>query len=749
METTSWSPPEPLQYESIRKDLQEVRFVTFAPPEDEDDVYYYREDEVPLRLELHTFPLADAPEYAALSYVWGDPSDTLAEDIFVDGKSCAVTPNLSAALHEIRKFCEEHRWRDDDFPRYLWVDAVCINQADTAEKSHQVALMGEIYSGAEEVISWVGRETEGIGAAFDLIDEWATAVENAIGCGGRRDWYVSNEIDPRGTVDSILEEVGHFQGSTMSFDIDPSGDIEAQLRQILERPNPFDRSRFECLHEFLTLPYWTRAWIMQEVILATNGRLLSGSRVLPLSSLWAALAGLAAAAHHVELGGDGFIAELMARLEHFHVKGMVECHRTERLEERPGRLYVGESYPCGEVLDVLDITLVSDRTRPITLTEVLPRTRTLQCTDARDKVFAFLSLVGEEERLMEPDYELDCYEVYARLVAREIERSQSLETLTWAGTGYPSRGPRTTYLPSWVADMSVTWADCVEYKLLYACGPYSARTTISGGGKILCAKGILCGKISRGRAVNISRTDYSDGYATSAWECVEFVMGNVDAVRGDGKPGGRSWLESVFRTVTGTRGAWDRDSVEFFCGEVLKGGEEWEGDGVYKKLGNVLSQEGNGTNSEVMQAMGLDVRMTSRRRREEVSRYLTEYLIEILSRRGIDEAPGGVRVSSSASKKGTRAFVLLGKETTDQRYLFISSEGHVGFAPTGSRVGDDVCVLLGCRMPLIIRPMGEEGKWELVGWADVNEMMGGEVVRGVLDEDGSGESRNLQDVVLV
>src|SRR5882757_5845843 len=41
--------------------------------------------------------------------------------------------------------------------RQLWIDALCINQIDEAEKNKQVAMMGEIYSRASRVLIWLGR----------------------------------------------------------------------------------------------------------------------------------------------------------------------------------------------------------------------------------------------------------------------------------------------------------------------------------------------------------------------------------------------------------------------------------------------------------------------------------------------------------------------------------------------------------------------------------------------------------------
>jgi hypothetical protein len=92
--------------------------------------------------------------YDALSYTWGDPvsSETIEVCISVDSgddnRSMIITRNLYDALQRLRT--EE--------PRRLWVDAICINQDDLQEKSHQVARMGQIYGNADNVIVWLGED---------------------------------------------------------------------------------------------------------------------------------------------------------------------------------------------------------------------------------------------------------------------------------------------------------------------------------------------------------------------------------------------------------------------------------------------------------------------------------------------------------------------------------------------------------------------------------------------------------------
>ena len=56
----------------------------------------------PVECKLSTVSLLETPNFAALSYVWGDPKVT--DDIQVDGHTLSVTVNLAAAL----KYVKEH-----------------------------------------------------------------------------------------------------------------------------------------------------------------------------------------------------------------------------------------------------------------------------------------------------------------------------------------------------------------------------------------------------------------------------------------------------------------------------------------------------------------------------------------------------------------------------------------------------------------------------------------------------------------
>ncbi|KIM94077.1 hypothetical protein OIDMADRAFT_136612, partial [Oidiodendron maius Zn] len=85
--------------------------------------------------------------YVALSYVWGGSGAPAT--IELEGRSFTVTPNLYSALKNLR-----HRSQN----RYLWVDAICINQADMEERNHQVSQMCFIYEQAAAVLMWLGED---------------------------------------------------------------------------------------------------------------------------------------------------------------------------------------------------------------------------------------------------------------------------------------------------------------------------------------------------------------------------------------------------------------------------------------------------------------------------------------------------------------------------------------------------------------------------------------------------------------
>ncbi|KAH8707140.1 heterokaryon incompatibility, partial [Phaeosphaeriaceae sp. PMI808] len=86
------------------------------------------------------------PVYEAMSYTWGIPNFT--HHITCDGTTeLSITLNVDIMLRHLRKTSK---------PRYLWVDAICLNQSDENEKAIQIGMMGHIYKEARKVNIWLG-----------------------------------------------------------------------------------------------------------------------------------------------------------------------------------------------------------------------------------------------------------------------------------------------------------------------------------------------------------------------------------------------------------------------------------------------------------------------------------------------------------------------------------------------------------------------------------------------------------------
>lgn len=174
-----------------------------------------------LQCSLMTIPLADAGQYDALSYVWGENTDKL--PLMIDRHKLQITRNLDAAL---RRLQYEHK------ARVLWVDAICINQDDDEERSSQVRQMRDIYANAEQVVMWLGPESDDSHLFFELFQE--------------------------------LRITGMSRSSVLS-----------SLRDIREQ------EKWMAFVNFCGREYWSRLWIVQEVASTSKNVIYLGSNSVP------------------------------------------------------------------------------------------------------------------------------------------------------------------------------------------------------------------------------------------------------------------------------------------------------------------------------------------------------------------------------------------------------------------------------------------------------------------------------------
>ncbi|PQE16327.1 heterokaryon incompatibility protein [Rutstroemia sp. NJR-2017a WRK4] len=136
-------------YKPLQSQSKEIRVLTLLP-------------DVPgteINCRLDTISLDDQPQYEALSYVWGSSTDR--EKVQIEGKEALVTTSLERALQHLRH---------PEQKRFLWADALCIDQQNNSEKSWQVQLMGDIYRKASSTVVWLGKNDVYIDQAYDLLE---------------------------------------------------------------------------------------------------------------------------------------------------------------------------------------------------------------------------------------------------------------------------------------------------------------------------------------------------------------------------------------------------------------------------------------------------------------------------------------------------------------------------------------------------------------------------------------------------
>jgi len=128
---TTLKAPTPFQYEPLDPKVDSIRVVIVEPTQNANDI-------ISCTLKHVTF--GEKPKYEALSYTWGDASKR--ETILLNGQEVSVGINLWRALGALR----------GTGTRWIWIDAISIDQENVEEKSRQLRIMPYIYQRAQIVL---------------------------------------------------------------------------------------------------------------------------------------------------------------------------------------------------------------------------------------------------------------------------------------------------------------------------------------------------------------------------------------------------------------------------------------------------------------------------------------------------------------------------------------------------------------------------------------------------------------------
>jgi hypothetical protein len=357
----------------------------------------------PIRCSLRTASFREKPSYDALSYTWGDPNDT--KPIEVDGVEIQVTSNLERALRHLREGKEDLA---------MWVDAVCINQSDKTEKSHQVAAMGKIYSECAQVRIWLGCDASHCGL------ERCTSPTNDSAENG------SERVDPFELIGLLAEDRHIHEWPCFQT---PAEDGRGGI--VYKADNHFDKI-YDGFLAVCGSSWWTRIWTVQEAVLPKKGMLTYdtwNTSLQTITDYGARCSGHSGCCHDA-------LSKLFLKVE-------------PTLSEF-----------CNTAMCLWDDRRrhdsISSKNRRLLYQHATYGFRI--CEDPRDKVFGLLGIV--DNPIFTPDYTLSVDEVYFQTTVRILSQGESsLNSLI--GRRY---GPAPRKWAAWVPDFNAPFdrRECIH-----------------------------------------------------------------------------------------------------------------------------------------------------------------------------------------------------------------------------------------------------------------------------------------------
>jgi hypothetical protein len=360
-------------YADLRLDPESIRLVEIRPGSGQ------------IEVDLIKKSLDEARNaYEALSYTWGSP--TPKETIMVNGVKVQINEWLFGALSSLRL---------PNAKRCLWVDAICINQADIAERSIEVQKMGDIYRLAKTVVvfhGWPSTTTPAGSLLTALFKFFSRSVNNG----------VSDTESSQANID--VEDP--FRSCGLDRSIVCQGFIDFCFR-----------------------PWWGRVWTMQEFYLATeepvwywgntgvSNTVLKRDMPLLMTASW-------------ELYGGKDILPWISR-------------RLEGRQETPDQF-------SAEIRRIFDMIGRRHKTHGFDIPSRLYRSLSAQATDPRDLVYGLREIFDPVfRRVFVPDYFMQLELLYACLAVFLIQFEGWGDMLWWYPHRFQGNG-----LPSWLPDFT-------------------------------------------------------------------------------------------------------------------------------------------------------------------------------------------------------------------------------------------------------------------------------------------------------
>lgn len=672
--------------------------------------------------ETHT--LSEAPPYAAVSYTWGPNEDSsFADDtvatkdgvprflraidhgqefVMNEGSECSLqidgeTYAVSRNVHDLSR-----QGIKEGIERLVWIDALCINQADSNERSAQVRNMAQIFHDAEYVRTWLGTdENNEAGTVVEMCEMIQAEYHRQTEGGGRN---ASAHRKPNVWEPGILEGMGL---------------------------PPVTDERWHILARFFDRRWFHRVWILQEIVMSQDVRfwwgatdidvkLLTNVSCFILQSefpLFARREAIIIRDYHCS---EWFqqrrrIGETMAKIRSFRL--IVFTGE----DEVPGQPLVMDSYDL-QMDAVGGPKIIDGEPRQDCMrhfANVLETNRAFSATDPRDYIYATLGIIDTAAYHRDwnlsgvvVDYTKSVAEVFAEAARLIMETSKCVNLISLA----QDPQMRQQSLPSWVPDFSARGEMPIllprgrRWKLMpklcevaqKLADPSTPAFEVQDDLVTLKVNAIYLDKVSR---IGESHYQFTNG---GMWEQIADILLSHESFAP-----GESRVESLWRTLVANT-AIDGESVAGT--EVSK---------LFKSFVTISLLLRVYNDPHHLEKLPTWQRLTEIHRadcdHEEQFASLPSFdyvrdKVQLLERVVAEVAAGGTPPAGGPTMPEAAVF---GSATQCMYYrrVFLTSSGHLGFGPMSTLPEDEVWLLPGMPLPTILRRTQNQGQFTVLGEA--------------------------------
>lgn len=637
-----------------------------------------------------TFTITSVPDpaisYLALSYVWGPEADRL--PIIVNDARLMVTQNCWAALSYLTPQISGPECL------HVWVDAVCINQGNdpkdeyridgVREKAQQIAQMGDIYSCATKVVAFLGIPSPGSDTAMRDMNRLGQEALDGDITGVNSDHFLPNNGGPASRAISRLDII-----------------IDRNIGGLFRGP----KMATEAIMELLGRPWFSRAWVIQELALPKPGKVTfaCGVEQCSFERAFAAIYLLQwAITRRYEAmlrtsnrlkGWNLAISVLFLRFRRqFGVEpGWTRLRASSTLQLRQTfwqRRLLNTDEHGGGFVDFLDRSMVT----LLPLLYVGEQEELLRCRDPEDKIRALHGLVSLQERawltpLLVCQPALTWVELYTSVAGRLIVDGH-VDLLSLCRRSEESKQETGGSLPSWVPDwrhrIRIPWSGIEERhrasdekrRLFNVSQGTTCRARLTDDtAPTLIISGHYIDKISEVRSEWAAELNQDFDFMAAAVR-----LGEIQGLLG-------RWTGHVY-------------------GEEEREEAKWRIPTGDKQLNAAMQAVRAGEQSHAAYLAMMRLFETGTRLRSS---------------------------SAGAAGYGSMMMTMHGSRT------FISDKGYVGLCPLEAEAGATIFAPLGAHVPYVIRraagaPLSEGDEWELVGEAYVHGIMDSELNLSAMDD---------------